>query len=292
MCSATHTNSAFENSGPVALRDLWLRFHEKELCQDLDAVFNFYPKGMEVWCLVEDERGYQRFSDMIAPLKSSFEIAVYATRPAAEKKPDDEKEPPPSLWNNTELQSSLEITSRDLLSPGQGGRSELSELTRQSFAKQRLIMWAAQMLGWRKKVQRYAADLPELARLGFGAGAAKEMRSHALAVCLSHAQALDKNLAHIMEGMAQALPKPEKGTRRPSEAAKPRMPSSPVDLAAQASAESLSLARRVYRFIYPQEHTVGVSDLKDPALLESLRELRKMLTELQRFAGGARQALP
>ena len=57
---------------------------------------------------------------------------------------------------------------------------------------------------------------------------------------------------------------------------------------ALTSVESLSLARRVYRFIYPQEFTVGVADLKDPALLESLRELRKMLAELQRIAGGAR----
>jgi hypothetical protein len=287
MVCAADSEPPFENIGPVALRSLWLRFHERELCQDLDAVFSFYPKGLEVWCLVEDERSFQRFLEMAAPLKASFEIAVYATRRAAEKKSDEDKEPPPSLWNNAELKSSLELEGQDPFFPQQRARGETAENAHQSLVKQRLLMWSAQILGWRKKVQRYATDLPELARLGFGSGAAKEMRSQASAVCLAHAQGLDKNLARILEGMAQALPKPEKGSRRPSEITRLRIPSSPQDLAALASAESLALARRVYRFIYPQEYTVGVEDLKDPALLESMRELRKALAEFQKIASGA-----
>jgi hypothetical protein len=288
MCCAADTRPAFENIGPVALRDLWLRFHEKELCQDLDAVFSFNPKGMEVWCLVEDERSYQRFSEMIVPLRTSFDIVVYATRPVAEKKSDEEKEPPPSLWNNNELKSNLELIGPNPLFPAQTDSGEAPRIARLSLAKQRLILWATQMLGWKKRVQRYAADLPGLARLGFGANVAKEMRSHAAAVCLSHAQGLDKNLARIVDGMAQALPRPEKGARRPPEPAKSRAPFSPVDLASHVSAESLSLATRVYHFIYPQEYTVGVADLKEPALLESIRELRSVIGEFQRIAGRAR----
>jgi hypothetical protein len=287
MVCAANTGPSLESRGPAALRDLWLRFHEKELCLDLDTVFSFNPKGLEVWCLVEEERSYQKFSEMIAPLKSSYEIAVYTTRRTADKKSEEEKEPPPSLWNNTELKSNLELSGQDPFFFQQRARSESAESAHQSVTKQRLIMWASQILGWRKRVQRYAADLPELARLGYGPGSAKEVRSHASAVCLSHAQGLDKNLTRIMDGLAQALPKPEKGSRRPPEPAGLRIPSSPVDIAALATSESLALAKRVYHFIYPQDFTVGVEDLKAPALLESMRELKRALAEFQKTAGAA-----
>ena len=287
MVCAADIEPAFENNIPKALRDMWLRFHEKELCLDLDTVFTFYPKGLEVWCLVEDERSYQKFSEMIAPLKASYDITVYTTRRAADKKSEEEKEPPPSLWNNAELKNNLELSGQDPFFSQQRARAESAESAHQQSTKQRLVMWASQILGWRKKVQRYAADLPELARLGFGPRSIKEMRSHAAAVCLSHAQGLDRNLARIMDGLTQALPRPEKGSRRPQEAAGLNIPSSALDIAVQASAESLAVARRVYRFIYPQDFTVGVEDLKAPALLESVRDLRRAIAEFQRTAGAA-----
>jgi len=48
--------SAHASEVPLQLREGWLRFHEAELCQGVDAVFVFHKKGMEVWCRVEDEK--------------------------------------------------------------------------------------------------------------------------------------------------------------------------------------------------------------------------------------------
>jgi len=280
MCPEPEQNSTSEASAPRALREVWLRFHEKELCQELDTVFVFHPKGMEVWCLVEDEKSYQRFSEMVEPMRASCEIEVYVTRPASEKKSKADDDPPPSLWNNVELQTYLQDSSRDLLGPG--STDPLPTERRAFFVKQKLAMWAAQLLSWNKKVRRYAADLPDLAHLGFGHGVATEIKSHAAAVLLSHAQALEKNAGRIAEYLVQALPRPEKGARRPAEAEKRSLPDAPIELAALISTSALAVSRRVHRFIYPQDYTVGLTDLKEPTLLESLRDLRRMLAELQR----------
>jgi len=272
---------------PRPLIDVWLRFHERELCQDLDSVFVFHQKGMEIWCLVEDERSYQRFSEMLEPLRSAFEIDVYVTRPSQEKKSKDADEPPPSLWNNEALQAYLSDTSRNLPEPGQQQNPPFL-VSRRSALKQRLMLWAQQILSWNKKARRYAADLPELGRAGFGAGVEKEFRSRAHAVCLAHAQGLDKNLARLSENIADALPRPEKGSRSAAKADKPGLPSSPAELVALASSHTREIAERIYRFIYPQDYTVGLDDLKQSSLVASLRELRRILSELQKAAGSAR----
>jgi hypothetical protein len=283
MCSEPEQNITSEASTPRPLRELWLRFHEKELCQDLDTVFVFQPKGVEIWCLAEDEKSYQRFSELIGPMRASFEIEVYLTRPSPEKKSKTEEDPPPSLWNNVELQTYLQdYSNRDV--PGPGATNPPASDRRALFMKQKLAMWAGQLLSWNKKLSRYAADLPDLAVAGFGHGGPAEVKSRAAAVLLAHAQALDKNAARIAEQLSQALPHPEKGSRRPPEPEKRILPEAPVELAALISTGALADSRRIRRFLYPQDFTVGLADLKDPTLLDSLRDLRSMLSKLQRVA--------
>ena len=53
------------------LREVWLRFHDTELCLDLDSVFVFQPKGMEIWCRVKEEKSYQALAAMVEPLQAS-----------------------------------------------------------------------------------------------------------------------------------------------------------------------------------------------------------------------------
>ena len=272
---------------PRPLIDVWLRFHEKELCQDLDTVFVFRPKGMEVWCLVEDERSYQRFSEMLEPLRSSFEIDVYATRLTPEKKTKDDDEPPPSLWNNDALQAYLSDTARGFPDPGQQDNSPY-RISRRSVLKQRLMLWSGQILSWNKKVRRYAWDLPDLASAGFGAGADTEVRRRSAAVCLAHAQNLDKNLARLSDNIAEALPSPDKKALSQSKQAKSNLPSSPAELVTMASSRAREVAERIYRFIYPQDYTVGLNDLKQSSLMEALRDVRNILSELQKSAGSLR----
>ena len=89
------------------LRNAWLRFHENDLCLDVDAVFVFQPNGVEIWCRAKDEGSLQELNALLAPLRSSYRIDLYATYSDREKKPwaREDDDPPPSLWNNAELRN-------------------------------------------------------------------------------------------------------------------------------------------------------------------------------------------
>ncbi len=280
-----------QSSGPEAgvatpLLDVWLRFHEKEFCQDLDTVFVFHPQGMEIWCRVEDERSYQRFSEMLEPLRSSFEIAVYVTRPSPQKKSREDDDPPPSLWNNETLQYYLSETSRNIPLPGE--EDQPFHASRRAAMKQRLLLWADQILSWDNKVRRFAADLPALARLAFGGGGDPAIKKRAASVCLAHCQSLDRNLSRLSDNLGEALPRASKASRAENRPAKLYLPTSPAELVAIASSQARKVAERVYHFIYPQGYTVELSDLKQSSLLEALREVRRILAELQKIAAPPR----
>ena len=92
---------------PDPLKNAWLQFHGSNLCQGVDAVFSFNDRGVEIWSLVEDEKSYRKFIQLLEPLKPAYRIEVYATYPQKEEKPDNRREPPPSLWQNYELRSYL-----------------------------------------------------------------------------------------------------------------------------------------------------------------------------------------
>jgi len=271
---------------PQELRGAWLRFHELELCQSVDAVFVFDAKGVEVWSLIEDEKSYQRLVELFEPLRGSFEVTFYAHRPPPPpKKGPDDKDPPPGIWNNAELREYLQ----DPFLRGGAAASGLSVRPPKGegsdpdmFLKQRMIMFADQTLDWGKKMKRYAADLPELARIGADRSAPQEMRSRAAAVAAAHAQGVDRYAERLTENMTHALPK---STRRfrprdgdaPSAALAP-----PEDGAFQLAGAARSIARRVQRFVHPMNHTVGLVDLREPSLLDSLRTLRRMAGDFQR----------
>ena len=76
---------------PRKLVEAWLRFHEMDLCQEMDAVFAFNDSGMEVWCLVKDERSYQKLQELLEPLRATCRIELYTTRLPAEKKSDERR---------------------------------------------------------------------------------------------------------------------------------------------------------------------------------------------------------
>ena len=71
---------------PKKIVEAWLRFHEEDLCQGIDAVFVFRESGMEVRGLIDDENGYQRFEAMLRPLRSSYKIELQLDRRVEEKK--------------------------------------------------------------------------------------------------------------------------------------------------------------------------------------------------------------
>ncbi|HYK87647.1 MAG TPA: hypothetical protein VE398_02685, partial [Acidobacteriota bacterium] len=263
--------------------DAWLRYHETEVCQTLDAYFVFRKSDVEVWCRVEDEKAYQRFSDLIAPLRARSEIEIYPTHPPAIKKSSEEKGPPPSLWNNSELRAYLgdpfsrNSTQGDTEVP----RPASARGTENDYLlKQRMMMFADQTLDWARKMERYGEDIPALAEAAFSSAAPAEFRQRARAVCLSHTQAVGKYADRLAESLSEALPKgnrksPDAGTKKQEPSA-----STPRDAAIKIADSAVSNARRVRRFIYPIHHTVELSDLRDPSLLDSLKQLQKLASSV------------
>lgn len=261
---------------PRELREVWLRFHETELCQSVDAVFSFHRDGLEVWVQIEDERSYQKLVDMLAPLRGAFTIEIYATRNPPEKKGPDDNAPPPSLWNNNELRRYLQDPLSGHTSPlTSGAPPGVAQGDSEYFLKQRMMMFAGQTLEWNRKLRRYAADLPDLAAAGFGHNAPADLKQRAAEVCRAHAEALDRTADRILANLSAAIPKPPK--RGKADATASAHPSSdPVALAGQLAAAGQTLSRRVQQFIFPRGHTVDLEDLKEPGMLESTRTVRAL----------------
>jgi hypothetical protein len=286
VLNATAAERSNPGQVPRQFVDLWLRFHEVELCQELDAVFVFHQDAMEVWCRIEDEKSYQQFVQMISPLKASGHVDLYPTRSPAGKKRQEDNEPPASLWNNGELLSYFGISSGLESAQWEQALGNRAEMRHFDARKQRLLMYANQLQESSRKLKRLGGELPALALASSEDAYTAEQRRRATAVCQSHAQALDKNATRLSENLAQALPR---GVRRAEDAARPQRPDAglaPRDIAVRLADTTRSLSRRIYRFLYPQDHTVELTDLREPGLLESLRLVRESASEFQRALAG------
>jgi hypothetical protein len=266
---------------PVGLREFWLRFHETGLCQELDTVFSFQGKGLEIWCVADDEKNYRKLKDLAAASEASRSITVYATRSPAGKKKPDLPSPPPSLWNNEELVGAIQHTPVWSL-PGGSAAEGSSGNGRVDVVKQRLIIYAERLLDWSGKLRRSGAELPALVRLGMAPELPPAQRRRVLALCHAHAQEANKNASRLSDNMSPAIPKSGKRPDAVEKQAAPKMPDSPGDLAGEIERISARVARGVHRFLYPREHTVELGDLREPELLESLKTLRETIPAFQK----------
>ncbi len=262
------------------LVEAWLRFHRDELCQKLDSVFVFDGAGVEIWCVVESRRHYERLQRLLEPLRGAFRVDLYPTRPAPDRKKKME-EPPPSLCENRELRASLEDPFLRFESsledfPGRGAIFPPDEVL-----KRRLMAYAEQLLGWSEKVRRYGSDLPGLVSVAADPERSPHLRRTAGSVCRAHARNLGKTVRRMKKELAYAIP--EAG----------REPSAETDRAprggdAGEGAEAVARAagevfRGVKRFLYPERHTVDVGDLQRPGLFESLGELEGGAARLEKL---------
>jgi hypothetical protein len=270
------------HESPREIMDLWLRYHEEELCQKLDGVFVFHRNSLEFWCRVEDEKSYEKFAGMVDPIRKTVPIEIYATQPTdAENQESESRSLPPSLWNNSELRNYLQdpfgrTTSPDVIARPAGNENEPGY-----FLKQRMIMFADQTLAFGSEMKGYAADLPALAYVGSLPGAPEDIRARATAIALKHAQELDERAERLIENLSQAMPRTARRSGEPKASTRSRVPI--VQSASQLSILTQNTGRRIYRFIYPQHHTVGLSDLREPGLLESLRVIRHLASDFQRL---------
>jgi hypothetical protein len=266
------------------MSNLWLQFHETGLCQEIDAVFVFGERSLEVWCRPDSSRAMEKLRQRIEPLRASFQVELYVTRtqPGRQK---EERRPPPSFSNNQELAASLRDPRawRAIFNPGLAQEEEGAQAPDPSI-QQRMLMFADRLLEMKEQMRRYALDLPALAAC-FSGGRPTEMAARARLAFLAHAGGLERCAERLEQDLKQAMPRPGKasgGQRR----ANPASPAANPEAAAAEIARTAEIvSRRVYRFIYPDEHTVGLADLQNPSLLEALRNLGGTASALRRGGG-------
>jgi hypothetical protein len=281
------TDSVPNRNTPRGLAEAWLRFHEANLCQGVDAVFVFTKDGMAVRSLIEDERSHEKFQELLAPLRSSYKIEVRETRPPEQKKSEEKREPPPSLWENYELRSFLgDRVARAKERPGFDDNSDIPVLPRpldtDELLKQRLLVYADQTLAWNRKMERYAKDLPGLTRVALDPALAPDLRARANAVCMMHAQNLDRYIAKLNSSLEPALPR----SHDKAWLTQPDKPvadlKTPINRADYLSDSAQRAARRIYLFLYPENYSVGLDELRHSSLLESLKILRTTDSDYQK----------
>lgn len=269
---------------PAALRSVWMRFHEADLCLGVDTVFVFQAKGLEMWCRVKDERDYQQLTALVEPLRKSYRIDLYTTRSDREKKPyaPEDDDPPPSFWTNAELRAYMRDPFFSRLGSIDDASGDLLQEAQDPELKRRLKIFGDQILEWVSKMERLTGDLPSLAAAGYGADLMPDIRNRARAVCLDHAREAGKCAGRLAENLSHALPR---GTGRPPDAKPPRTEranaATPYEDALLLSGQAQDLAQRIMHFIYPQAHTVTLIDLREPGLIDSLKALQQAVSDFE-----------
>ncbi|MBN2337358.1 MAG: hypothetical protein JXP48_02360 [Acidobacteria bacterium] len=261
------------------LVEAWLRFHRDELCQKLDAVFVFGGEGVEIWCVVESQKHYERLRRLLVPLEGAFRVDVYPTQPS--KVPGKKMEdPPPSLCENRELRAFLEDPflrfERSLEDLGIRG----SIFPPDELMKRRLLAYAEQLLGWNERVRRYGSDLPELVAVASDPARPGHLRRMAAGVCRAHARELEKVVRKMKKELTYAIPDPSDGREPPGGSEVGVGAGDPGEGAEQVARAAGEVFRGVKRFLHPERHTVDVNDLHRPGLLESVEALEGAVKRL------------
>ena len=279
---------------PPKLVEAWLEFHREGLCRNLDAVFSFNGREMEIWCRSEENRDYRKLQKIIEPLLILHSVELYLTRLPKNNKENNNitwTAIPPSLMENRELRSYL----RPYTGPGNPPRiivdiDEEGEIyTRvlpdtpnvvaantaasDRVLRSRLVYWANSVLRNSRIMRQYAADIPELIRASFEPAFGAILRRRASDICRKHAKDLAKSIRELNKNLSRAFPKPSAKTaktKKESEKMPPEASSSVMGMADMIAAEASILSSRIYRFIYPPQHTVDLDELQKPGLLVSL----------------------
>ncbi len=301
-CSAVYGDLA---AAPQQLLEAWLKFHEIELCQQIDVVFYFSRDGMEAWCLVEDEKHYRKLEELFKPLQDSYGIYLYATHPAEDKESKDNWDPPPSLWENQELRSYLGDffpagRIRVGLNASQGTDYPVSEMilipttefpSPDEVLKQRLLVYAEEILERSLKIKRYAQGLPAFVRVARRPASAPAIRARAEAVCRKHVEELEKTLEKLERNLSWAFPKTGREASVSSEEKEPAgEAASLLDLAENAAKEACNVFRCVDNFVRPKRHTVGLEELRNPGLLEAVRGLERAASDFRNALASSENA--
>jgi hypothetical protein len=269
----------FPPSTPAALKAVWLDFHATRLCQEIDAVFVFHSSGLEVWCAAQSTKSIDRLKRMTEPLAPHYRVDLYVTHQQPERDEEEESGAPPGLWNNQELRSYLGTFGAEAAAPAgkflTGFDDTLLSL------EHRVQMFADQTLELSQRLRRFAADLQDLSTVGFDPSYGADDNARARTLCMTHAAGVDECASKLDQNLRRAFPDPARRTKPQAKGRASFSSASAPEIAARIAREAETVAQRVYRFIYPDQFTVGIADLRDPGLLESLAALRRMAAAYQ-----------
>jgi hypothetical protein len=273
------------------LRNAWLRFHENDLCLDIDAVFVFQPNGMEIWCRARDEGSLRELNALLAPLRSSYRIDLYATYSDREKKPwaREDDDPPPSLWNNGELRSYFRDPSIRWGVFDDSMSNSILDAGPDPVLRRRMKLFSDQIFEGMQKMDRLAKDLPSLAGAGYAGDRVPEIQERARAVSRDHVREIGRCAGRLFEGLRPAFPRGS-GIDLLPQGPKPAagVADSPYDSALRVAAQARDLNQKILRFFYPQEYTVNLTDLRDPGLLDLIKAVQTSAADFEREARNAR----
>lgn len=290
---------------PLELQAAWLQFHQQNLCQKVDAIFIFTKGKMEVWVNSKNDKNYGELLTLLKPLQNTYRIDLHKTLPATHKESADIRTPPPSFWWNSKLTGYLHDSflrntgvfhqSLQFHPAVETSASTMDEQRFPRFApdpfsssptqprimyEQRLLMFARDTLKYSSKIKRYAADLPLIAHVAFDPTVTPELRRQALAVCREHAKKLQKYENKLNKNLLIALPaisgkQPAANPLKKSQIRK----ASPFDISLLLVKEAQGLSNTVYRFMYPQNYTVTLTDLRNPPIIQSLATIQQITAE-------------
>lgn len=273
---------------PKVLCRIWLRYHETDLCQGMDAVFVFSNNGMEVWSRIEDEESYEKLQRLLEPLHDTYRIEMYATHPTEDEESDLGWDPPSSLWENQELRSFLGDpfararerldfdSQRDMIYP------PANEILRQ-----RLLVYAEEVIEKNRKIKRYAADLPSLAGVATDPAIAPALRLKAAQISKTHAKNLEKELDRLEKNLKYAFPRSTEEDLASVQPESGNAGKSYAEMARMIAVDARNFTGRVDDFIHPKQYTVDVGELRRPGLLEAIKRLKKMVSDFQKAAAEA-----
>ena len=149
---------------------------------------------------------------------------------------------------------------------------------------QRLLMFAQDTLNYDRKMSRYAANLPALARVAFDPEETPALSLRALTVCREHAQRLQKYEKKLKNNLSMALPGTSRTGRKTTPIEQTTITKATAfDFAVLLAREIQDLSNSVYEFMYPDNQTVTLADLRDPSLIQSLETIQRDTAEFLSF---------
>ncbi len=257
------------------LLEVWLRFHEEGLCLEIDPVFVSDETSVQVWSLVEDEKSYKKFLRILRPLSQSGRLEVFAAE-AVSPEDSDENGAPASLWENDELRKFYSVPRRRS-DPELSYDWPLGVVTQEDIFMQRMIIFSRQTIERGENLERLAKDLPVLTRIARDPAFDADLRLLAYEVCLEHTRSLEKQTDKLHKNLKLAIPKGKERQEVPlQDIRSSNEDASPLELAVRISEKAQNISRQVYSFIYPDSHTVGLDELRNPGLLNSLLILQEL----------------